>query len=74
MIRVKYWRILFVAEKVHMCDQCGKRFKLKWALSVHRRSHLPVRQFECGMCSKAFVNNKDLQRHSLVHAGKFPTL
>lgn len=53
-----------------MCDQCGKRFKQKWALNIHRKSHMRVRAHECGICHKAFVNLKDLQRHSFTHAGK----
>lgn len=60
----------FTEEKVHMCDQCGKRFKLKWALTVHKRSHLKIRPHQCGNCMKTFVNAKDLGRHKLIHIGK----
>lgn len=50
-----------------MCDQCGKRFKLKWALTVHKRSHLKIRPHQCTNCLKTFVNAKDLGRHKLIH-------
>lgn len=53
-----------------MCDQCGKRFKLKWALTVHRKIHSHLRPHKCANCSKAFVNAKDLHRHELIHSGK----
>lgn len=52
-----------------MCDQCGKRFKLKWALNVHRRSHSAIRPYVCNICEKAFANGKDLLRHELIHSG-----
>ncbi|KAL1502669.1 hypothetical protein ABEB36_007782 [Hypothenemus hampei] len=55
-------------EKAHMCDQCGRRFKLKWALSVHRRSHSNIRPHACNIYPKTFVNLKDLQRHLLIHS------
>ncbi|KAL1491942.1 hypothetical protein ABEB36_012459 [Hypothenemus hampei] len=58
----------FPGEKAHMCDQCGRRFKLKWALSVHRRSHSNIRPHACNICPKTFVNLKDLQRHLLIHS------
>lgn len=61
--------LVILGEKVHMCDQCGKRFKLKWALTVHRRSHTGQRPHQCQECGKAFVNLKDLQRHNLIHLG-----
>lgn len=61
--------IHFLDEKVHMCDQCGRRFKLKSALSVHRKSHLNIRPHVCNVCQKSFVNHKDLQRHDLIHSG-----
>lgn len=52
-----------------MCDECGKRFKLKWALTVHRRSHQRMRAYQCITCSRSFTNEKDMQRHQLIHLG-----
>lgn len=52
-----------------MCEQCGNKFKQKWALTVHRRSHVRKRDFVCKICSKAFINNKDLKRHETIHLG-----
>lgn len=53
-----------------MCDQCGKRFSRKWALSIHRKSHLNLKPHSCEVCCKSFVNLKDLRRHMRVHSGK----
>lgn len=60
----------FLEEKTHMCDLCGKRYKQKWALTVHKSSHLRGKTFECITCFKSFNYSKDLRRHSLIHVGK----
>ena len=53
-----------------MCDQCGKRFKLKSTLTMHRKIHSQVRPYKCLKCTKAFYILKDLVRHNLIHLGK----
>lgn len=57
-----------------MCDECGKRFKLKNALTVHRRSHMRLRPHKCSDCCKTFINSKELRRHQLIHQGTISSL
>lgn len=71
LILFYFFFCLFADEKSHMCEQCGKRFKLKWALTVHNRSHIRLRPHKCLSCARTFVNAKDLHRHELIHSSKF---
>lgn len=60
-----------IEEGIHMCDQCGKRFKLRSTLMAHRKIHSNNKSYCCTICTKAFHNLKDLHRHTLIHTGNY---
>lgn len=51
-----------------LCDICGKEFRNKGNLRVHRESHSPKsrRIFECYMCQKRYFFKKSLKLHLLM--------
>eukprot|EP00301_Raphidiophrys_heterophryoidea_P004803 c12061_g1_i2.p1 GENE.c12061_g1_i2~~c12061_g1_i2.p1 ORF type:complete len:265 (-),score=38.90 c12061_g1_i2:281-1075(-) len=57
-----------------VCADCGKRYKQKSHLIVHRRTHDGVRPFTCNFekCTKSFVTNSALRAHLRVHSGERP--
>ena len=60
-----------VANKEHICEQCGFKAAGPWALKYHMELH-DVKQlpFSCAQCSKKFALNNDLNYHVLsVHSG-----
>ncbi|KAM5264327.1 zinc finger protein 42 homolog [Ctenodactylus gundi] len=50
---------------------CTKQLRDKAALKKHLRIHGP-RDYVCGECGRAFVENSKLTRHFLVHTGERP--
>ena len=51
------------------CTQCDKTFPHKIALKNHMaKEHL--REFQCSVCQKCFVNKRNLERHNSVHSGR----
>lgn len=62
------------ADRKYSCDSCGKRYKQKSHLLVHRRTHDGIRPFVCDFepCGKAFVTNSALRAHLRVHSGERP--
>jgi hypothetical protein len=56
-------------EPNHMCEQCGKKFRLLHDLIKHERTHDNNRPYACTHCDKTFTQKGNLQRHErLVHA------
>jgi len=51
-----------------MCDHCGKGFYRKERLAVHTRSvHLGMKNFQCDVCEKKFIDSYKLRRHIKTH-------
>lgn len=63
-------------ERKFACESCGKRYKQKSHLLVHRRTHEGVRPFVCHIepCTKSFITNSALRAHLRVHSGERPYL
>jgi len=55
----------------HVCEICGKSFKVKSNLKEHIRSHSDARTFLCGFCGKALKNRQCLNRHLFTHGVKY---
>lgn len=58
-----------VNNKRHVCETCGKEFKLNYSLVQHQFSHSTEKNFECDICLKKFVFNCTLYRHKInIHS------
>ncbi len=61
------------AAKKYICpyEGCPQRFKSKWHLERHIRTHQTVRRttwrYRCRACAKKFVHRADLWAHAQVH-------
>ena len=45
------------------CEECGKRYKEKKALTRHKKTHAETRPYTCGRCGKGFFRQYYLLRH-----------
>ncbi|XP_060091195.1 zinc finger protein 436-like [Heteronotia binoei] len=52
--------------------QCGRYFKNRSQLLVHRRIHRQEKLFECSVCGKRFSRSGILQKHQRTHMGEKP--
>ncbi|CAL8148698.1 unnamed protein product [Orchesella dallaii] len=53
-------------EKPYQCFECGNRFSSKQGRDLHLRTHNANRQkYNCAQCSKLFLNEANLKRHTL---------
>ncbi|VCX31251.1 unnamed protein product, partial [Gulo gulo] len=59
-------------EKPHACHECGKAFKTRKQLCVHRVTHTGEKPFRCAQCGKAFSSPSALCRHRKAHGGERP--
>ncbi|KDO19310.1 hypothetical protein SPRG_14702 [Saprolegnia parasitica CBS 223.65] len=53
---------------------CTKRFKRKFTLQEHEKTHAGVRPFQClrDDCRRIFSTSGNLARHALTHSGETP--
>ncbi|XP_050798703.1 zinc finger protein 777-like isoform X2 [Gopherus flavomarginatus] len=76
----KFKGILFyqetpTGERLYLCTECKKTFKLKIGLLKHKRIHVkksPVSSYICTDCGKNFGRHADLIRHQRTHTGERP--
>ena len=59
-------------EKPYKCDLCSKRFKRRYDLKKHRRTHTCEKPYECEICHKQFTQSSSLARHRRIHTGEKP--
>ncbi|KAG4067401.1 hypothetical protein HA402_009638 [Bradysia odoriphaga] len=59
-------RMIHFKQAEHCCDVCGRAFKRKQALRIHRSYHFDP-QIPCKICEKLFKNERALEKHMLVH-------
>ena len=56
----------------HECDTCEKRFRKKYELEVHVRTHTGERPFQCEHCEQSFRALQTLKVHRQIHAPDRP--
>ncbi|XP_037047667.1 zinc finger protein 93-like [Bradysia coprophila] len=59
-------RMIHFKQPEHSCDVCGRAFKRKQALRIHRSYHFDP-EIPCKICEKLFKNERALEKHMLVH-------
>jgi KRAB domain-containing zinc finger protein len=52
------------------CDVCGKAFKYRYEVDVHKKSHNNP-TFQCDICSKMFIHKSHLTTHRRKHLNEF---
>ncbi|XP_067628558.1 zinc finger protein 253-like isoform X3 [Eurosta solidaginis] len=54
------------------CDVCGKHFKTKRVLNIHKRDHSGVKPHKCNFCEMRFSRTTNLRDHMRTHTGEKP--
>ncbi|XP_073467295.1 uncharacterized protein [Aquarana catesbeiana] len=57
-------------EKRFSCSECGKCFRLKSYLSIHKRTHTGEKPYSCPECGKYFSKKSNLHIHQRFHTGE----
>ncbi|XP_077346028.1 uncharacterized protein LOC143989647 isoform X2 [Lithobates pipiens] len=59
-------------EKRFSCTECGKCFRFKSQLNVHKSSHTGDKPYSCSECGKCFNFKSKLNVHKRSHTGEKP--
>ncbi|XP_067637601.1 zinc finger protein 595-like isoform X4 [Eurosta solidaginis] len=54
------------------CDICGKHFKTKSVLNIHKLIHSGEKPHKCDLCEKRFAQATALTQHMRTHTGEKP--
>lgn len=57
-------------EKCYTCEQCGKKFKFKSGLVIHKAVHNPVPKKTCEVCGKTFHVIAQYRKHFVYHVNE----
>ncbi|XP_050798518.1 zinc finger protein 777-like isoform X1 [Gopherus flavomarginatus] len=66
--------LLQAGERLYMCTECRKSFRLHINLLIHQRTHAEKGQgpLICPYCEKCFSRSSHLIRHQMSHTGERP--
>ncbi|XP_068112284.1 zinc finger protein 436-like isoform X2 [Hyperolius riggenbachi] len=56
-----------LAKRPYPCKECGKLFKQKSGLGMHKKTHLKDRIYACPDCCKCFISQSSLTAHQKCH-------
>ncbi|NXC21812.1 ZN777 protein, partial [Corythaeola cristata] len=62
-------------ERLYLCTECQKTFKLKIGLLKHKQAHTSPAQvpsYICTDCGRSFGHYEDLIHHQRAHTGERP--
>ncbi|XP_055378722.1 zinc finger protein 54-like [Condylostylus longicornis] len=60
-------------ERNYKCDQCSGAFFDKYALSLHKKVHIDVREYICEYCNRKFKRAPEMRKHiRYVHLNMRP--
>lgn len=54
-------------EKSHLCEICGKSFRLDSSLKMHIKRHYSDYNFECYLCRHRKTSTYTLRKHMRIH-------
>ncbi|XP_067637599.1 zinc finger protein ZFP2-like isoform X2 [Eurosta solidaginis] len=72
-VTVPYKNIRYKNEQYkYPCDICGKHFKTKSVLNIHKLIHSGEKPHKCDLCEKRFAQATALTQHMRTHTGEKP--
>ena len=63
---------MFVQERSHQCEQCGKNFSQETSLRKHKCVHKGEKPYHCKQCGKKVCLEGNLKTHQHIHTGDKP--
>lgn len=55
---------------IRIPDECPKKFRDKFNLDRHKKTHSDEKKFKCDLCEATFKGEPELNRHKGTHTGE----